>query len=593
MIEPRIYRAAFIPALLAIVLVAFSLEAPPPPLGQGLAADALFDGQEASGLLSEILQTANDRRPGSAGDRAVASEVQTAFTRAGFPTTVDDFSAGGHRLVNVVARKPGDVTRQIVIVAGRDAAGVPDAASSGADTAALMEFAHVFQGSATHHTIVLASVDGQTLGDAGARELAPTIPRAGPVDAVISISNLGADRSRGPLIVGWSNSSRRGSVGLERTAAESLRDELGQVPHAEGAIAQFARLAFPIAPGAQGVLLKAGLPAIRISGSGELPPAHERFSDIAQARYGELGRGALRLVSTLDGNSRTPVHGPASYVQVSGQLLPGWGVSVLALTLMLPALLASVDAFARTRRRHDAVAPWLGWLAIGAVPFALAYIAGKLFVLVGLGPYAPPSPLLPGLASLGVAGSCLLALTVCVAALAWIVLRPWLIRLAGGLPSTTAAGAASATALLISALGVAIAFMNPYAALVLVPFVHLSLLALLTGMRWSRATLAVVVGAIPLCGIGAYYSLRFQLDPLHGVYYLVLLVLGGQPGVLGTVAICVLLGACASLAAILLARFRERPARLAAPEAAPQPLFGPGGHAGPGALGGTRSTLRR
>src|SRR5205807_32044 len=134
-----------------------------------------------------------------------------------------------------------------------------------------------------------------------------------------------------------------------------------------------------------------------------------------------------------------------------------------------------------------------------------AYIAGKLFVLVGLGPYAPPSPLLPGLASLGVAGSCLLALTVCVAALAWIVLRPWLIRLAGGLPSTTAAGAASATALLISALG----------------------------------------------------------------------------------------GACASLAAILLARFRERPARLAAPEAAPQPLFGPGGHAGPGALGGTRSTLRR
>src|SRR5437660_1141865 len=211
MIEPRIYRAAFIPALLAIVLVAFSLEAPPPPLGQGLAADALFDGQEASGLLSEILQTANDRRPGSAGDRAVASEVQTAFTRAGFPTTVDDFSAGGHRLVNVVP------------------------------------------------------------------------------------------------------------------------------------------LACPIAPGGQGVLLKAGLPAIRISGSGELPPAHERFSDIAQARYGELGRGALRLVSTLDGNSRTPVHGPASYVQVSGQLLPVWGVSVLALTLMLPALLASIDAFARTR----------------------------------------------------------------------------------------------------------------------------------------------------------------------------------------------------------------------------------------------------
>ena len=368
------------------------------------------------------------------------------------------------------------------------------------------------------------------------------------------------------------------------------------MPHAEGALAQFARLAFPIAPGAQGALLKAGLPAIRISGSGELPPAHQRFSDIDQARYGELGRGALRLVSTLDGNARTPTPGPPSYVQISGQLLPGWGVSVLALTLMLPALLASTDAFARTRRRHDAVAPWLGWLAIGAAPFALAYIAGKLFVLVGLGPYAPPSPLLPGLASLGVAGSCLLALTVCVAALAWILLRPWLIRLAGGLPRPNAPGAACATALVISVLGFALAFVNPYAAVVLVPFVHLALLALLTEMRWSRAALAIAAGLLPLAAIVLYYSVRFELDPLHGACYLVLLVLGGQPGVLGTVAICVLLGACASLAAILLERFRERPERperAAAPEAPPRPVFGPGGHAGPGALGGTRSTLRR
>jgi hypothetical protein len=139
-------------------------------------------------------------------------------------------------------------------------------------------------------------------------------------------------------------------------------------------------------------------------------------------------------------------------------------------------------------------------------------------------------------------------------------------------------------------LGFAIAFVNPYAAIVLVPFVHFSLLALLTDMRGSRTALTVAAGLVPLGAVVLYYSIRFQLDPLHGAYYALLLVLGGQPGVLGTVAICTLLGACASLGAIILARSRVAEP---SPAATSPPLFGPGGYAGRGALGGTRSTLRR
>jgi len=44
--EPRVYRAAFIPALLVVVLTMFSLQGRPRPLPQGLAADVLFDGRE-------------------------------------------------------------------------------------------------------------------------------------------------------------------------------------------------------------------------------------------------------------------------------------------------------------------------------------------------------------------------------------------------------------------------------------------------------------------------------------------------------------------------------------------------------------------
>ena len=48
MFEPRVYRAAFVPALLALVLTMFSLQSRPSPLPQGLAADVLFDGQVAA-----------------------------------------------------------------------------------------------------------------------------------------------------------------------------------------------------------------------------------------------------------------------------------------------------------------------------------------------------------------------------------------------------------------------------------------------------------------------------------------------------------------------------------------------------------------
>ncbi|MGH2824688.1 MAG: hypothetical protein ACRDLY_17060, partial [Thermoleophilaceae bacterium] len=48
MIEPRVYRAAFVPALLALVLTMFSLQSRPRSLPQGLAADVLFDGRLAA-----------------------------------------------------------------------------------------------------------------------------------------------------------------------------------------------------------------------------------------------------------------------------------------------------------------------------------------------------------------------------------------------------------------------------------------------------------------------------------------------------------------------------------------------------------------
>ena len=85
MIEPRIYRAAFLPALLAVVLAMFSLESRPRPLPQGLAADVLFDGG-AGGASSRAgsptaRRTAARARPAT---RATAELVAASFARSGF-----------------------------------------------------------------------------------------------------------------------------------------------------------------------------------------------------------------------------------------------------------------------------------------------------------------------------------------------------------------------------------------------------------------------------------------------------------------------------------------------------------------------------
>ena len=128
MIEPRIYRAAFVPALLAIVLVMFSLESRPRPLPQGLAGDVVFGGAEAVATTRSIVDAAPDRQAGTVGDREAARLVVGAGLR--FSVEVDRFQSDGEDLVNVIGRRAGRTRRQVVVVASRDASGVPDAGGS-------------------------------------------------------------------------------------------------------------------------------------------------------------------------------------------------------------------------------------------------------------------------------------------------------------------------------------------------------------------------------------------------------------------------------------------------------------------------------
>lgn len=590
MIEPRIYRVAFVPAILAVVLVMFSIESRPRPLRQGLAADVLFDGRQAEAIARQIVVADRDRRAGRPGDLRLAGRVRRTLGSRGFAVEVDRFQRADKDLVNVIGRRPGRSRRQVVVVAARDATGVPDAAGSAGDTAALLELSRVFEGRPSRKTLVLASVDGSTLGDVGARRLVGSLEEPGLVDGVLVISSLGARRSGPPSVVSWSNDTTRTGIGLERTVADSVRQELGRPATGARPAGQIARLAFPIGIGGQGVLLDSGHDAVRISGDGEVPDTRRSEPDaVDEDGLGGLGRATLRTVTALDQGGR-PQHGPDSYVTVVSQVVPGWVLSLLGLTLILPALVASVDAFARARRRGRPVLPWLSWLGAGVLAFVLGLGLSYVLALVGATPDPPAAPVAPDLYPLDLPAGAVMAVAGLVVTLGWVGLRSLATRSDRALKDRADPAAAVAVALVLSVATLAMWAVNPFAALVLAPGLHLWILATMVDPPPPRRMRLVMVAAgllLPVLLI-VYDLIVLHLDPLSGAWYLFLLVTGGHVSVTSALLGCVLAAALGSIVSI---------ARVAHPEvegpADVPSVRGPGSYAGPGSLGGTSSALRR
>ena len=76
--------------------------------------------------------------------------------------------------------------------------------------------------------------------------------------------------------------------------------------------------------------------------------------------------------------------------------MPGWAISLLVAALLLPPLVASVDAFARARRQREPVARWFGWVGAGRGRGARSRsLVAELYVLTGAVPDPPPAPLQP------------------------------------------------------------------------------------------------------------------------------------------------------------------------------------------------------
>ncbi|QEC46723.1 hypothetical protein FSW04_03405 [Baekduia soli] len=588
MLDPRLYRVAFVPVLLALLVAAFSLQDRPRAVGTTLVPDA-FDGVRAQQTLDDLVARYERRRPGSATDDAMASEVARRL-RAVVPGTVEqhryqaDTIDGRRTLVDVVATRPGAPGPPLVVVAHRDAAG-PGARAELSATAALIELATIAADGRLRRTITFISTSGGSGGFAGAREEARRL--GGRADAVLVLGAVGATGRRRPFVVGWSDGVGQAPLQLLRTVQNAVRAEVGTDPGGPRAVTQWLRMAVPVTVGEQGAFLRAGQPAVLLSATGERAPAAR--APVSRERLSAFGRSALRVLYALD-DFRDAAQPPRADLVIRGKVLPEWAVRLLVGTLLLPVLVAGVDALARTRRRNEPVLRWAAWTLSAAVPFLMACVFAVLLALVGLIAVAPGGPIPAVALRLGAGPAGALAAIVLVFVLGWVLTRPALLRVVagGGHPDTPGAGIA--VGLVTWAVVAGLWLANPYAAALAVPALHLWLWTSSPDLRLPRpAGLALVLAALlPVLLVGLADGRAFGLDVPHSVWFWTILVAGGHVPI-GSWVLWSLFWGCAVSAALVAVR-KRRPR-----DEGPQDVTvrGPVSYAGPGSLGGTESALRR
>ncbi|MEZ5155871.1 MAG: hypothetical protein R2718_07155 [Solirubrobacterales bacterium] len=584
MFDPRIYRAALIPAVAALAVLMFSFAPIPNPLPEPVATPT-FDGTEAARTARSIVALAPDRTPGSAGDAAVADLVEERFSQIeGGQVTAQTFdSTFGDEDVkpeNVILTLPGISERTILVLAARDSAEGPGAATSASATATLLGLADDLGRSRRNKTLVFASVAG---GTEGVEQLVDALPDPGAVEAAFAVTQPGVERPQAPFVIGAGSGPESPSAQLTQTARSIAAAKFAMRDPAPGPWVGLSRLAYPAGLGEQVPLRRAGIEALAISAHGERAVPARDAETISSETLDASGATMLELVLTLDEADQPIEQGPDEYIRVGDNLVPGWTLSLLAVALLLAPLLTAGDTWLREHRNDWRTRKTLFWagerILIPLAALLLAYLLG----LIGLIP-DPAFPYDPASEPPGAKGPVLFAALAGAVAVAVLLVRPTRTPLDAE-PQTLAAAAGLLTGLSV----LAIWLVNPYLALLLTPTAHVWLLA----ARASGPPRAIVLGGFALLSLVPAslafitWAVQLGLGPA-APWHLLLMIVGGEVGLLLSVLWCCVLGGL--IAVVSAAGARAKPLPPIGPTGS---IRGAGSHAGPGALGSTPPAVRR
>ena len=552
MLDVRVYRAAFLPALIALFIAAFSLGRPSRTARPSTRSPRpRFDGGRAYTLARRAGRRVSRAPAGIGRRRALAGRVAQTFARQRLPghparhRTARTVARQAATLETVVGVRPGLSSRRIVVIAHRDSLGSPALAEL-SGTAALLELARVFKTRELRTTLVLVSTSGGSAGARGARDFARR-PPDGPVDAVIVLGDIaGRDAAQA---VGRAVVQRRAG-GADRPPPHArdrgaARDgRAGRAARARSA--QWARRALPLTVSEQGEAARAGLPAVLLSASGERGPGRGRDGvgePAGRVRPGGAARGhrARPPVARADEAgpfANEPVghrHGPQRAARLGDPAARRHAAAAAAAdrprrVLRRPPPPPAGGALARLGRR-------------GAVPFLLAWLWLRMLGLVGAVD-APLGPVLPD--ALPLRGWNIVALVSAplVLALTWIGVRGAIVERLRLPASVSAGGAAAALGLAITGLAALVWLVNPFAAALLLRRRARLAVRVRARDRHSSRTriLLVLLGLVLPAVMVLHYGLALGLGPLDLAWLAVIITAGGHVTPLAALFLSVLAG---------------------------------------------------
>lgn len=562
------YRGTWLLVGLPLLLAAFSVARPeplpPPPL------PPTFD-QESARLLAEDLALRYPRR--QPGDVGPVNWIVDKFRLYGFRAERKRFAAdipglGRRPLTNVVVRAPGRSGRVLVITAHRDDVGFGRGANDNASgTAALVELARAYAQPAASggppgrvrpsHTILFVSTDGGAYGAIGAAHLADDPAYRDRIVAVVSLDSL-AGPGRARLLIDGDR-PRTASPVLVRTAADRVLEETGEAPARNGTLAQLLDLAFPYSTFEHAPFVARGVAAVTLTTARDRQ--QDRFGDTAATldanRLGELGRAAQQLLLSLD-QGIEPGPSTAGYLYLGDRILRGWALQLVLAAMTLPFLAATVDLFARCRRRRIPLAP--AWRSL-RTRLAFWGAVGALFVLLdllGAWPGGIDRPLATSTEAAGRWPAVGLAVLGVGALAAWALARPRLVP--RGPVSLEEELAGHTVALLaLGLLALLVVVTNAYGLVLLLPALHawLWLPQLRDRSAWVRGLVLLAGFAGPLLLVTAFAT-RYGLGLDAPWYLAALLAVGYVPA--APALLFLGLAACgAQLAALTAGRYAPYP----------------------------------
>jgi hypothetical protein len=592
MLNGRIYRAAWLPAFVAVVVAALSFGHWPGVLSTSLAPDA-FNGPQAVQTLSSLAREFPDRRAGSLSDDHLAERIAqiirgfSSAQNSGFQVRTHRFmgqTAEGERtLSTVLAERPGSTASSpIVILAHRDST-ARKSLDGLSGTAVLLEIARVLSSRETNRTVILLSTSGGSGGDAGAAEFAADARR--PIDAAIVIGDLGSSGTHAASVISYSEGLGGAPLQLTRTVAHAIAQESVKEPGSPGLGSQFAHLAFPLAVGEQGPLNTRGIAAVLVQAGGESEATPRAM--MAPAQIESSGRAILGALGALDGGPDIPA-GQETVLLLGANTIPSWAVRLLVGAMLLPLLLVALDAFARVRRRREPVVPWAGWALLCAAPFLFCALFVVLLGKIHAIGASPPAPVPARAVPLGSSAVAALTVTALLFVACWVGRIRISRRIGVGKPSEHAAAGVAVLLLLVATSGL-VWLVNPFASALLVLATHLWLILASPEQR-PRRVLSVpvlVLGLLPWALLLGYYAHQLGAGVLSGAWIVVLMLTGGHLGVLATAVASIFSGCVVALALIVLGGGTKVTGTAAVT------IRGPISYAGPGSLGGTEPTLSR